>query len=89
MKRFFSIFLCLFVLGALTPDALKCKETKQAFPDESGYITIEPITFYFHYGSHTNRLLLKSSEARIWYSFHAADQDSWKKPLFVFFNGGP
>ncbi len=33
--------------------------------------------------------MLKSSEARIWYSFHAADQNCEEKPLFVFFNGGP
>ncbi len=89
MKRFFSILLCLFVLGVFTPDALNCKETRQALPDESGFISIEPITFYFHYGSHTNRLMLKSSEARIWFSFHAADLDSTAKPLFIFFNGGP
>ena len=34
-------------------------------------------------------MLLKSSEARIWYSFHAADLDDLDTPLFIFFNGGP
>jgi len=61
----------------------------QTIQNEAGYITIEPITFYFHYGSYFNRLLLKSSEARIWYSFHAAESDDLAVPIFVFFNGGP
>jgi hypothetical protein len=52
-------------------------------------MALEPITFYFHYGIHFSRLVLKSSEAQIWYSFQAADQSPSTKPLFVFFNGGP
>jgi len=61
----------------------------QTIQNEAGYLTIEPITFYFHFGSYFNRLLLRSSEARIWYSFHAADADNPNTPIFVFFNGGP
>ncbi|MGB6864066.1 MAG: hypothetical protein WBE11_00095, partial [Candidatus Aminicenantaceae bacterium] len=40
-------------------------------------------------GSYFSRLDLQSSQARIWYSFHAADKRSEDKPLFIFFNGGP
>jgi hypothetical protein len=89
MKRFFSGILCLFFLGLLLSADIECKKNRQSIQNEAGFITIEPILFYFHYGSYTHRLPLQSSEARIWYSFHAADQDGWKKPLFVFFNGGP
>jgi len=89
MKRYISFIVCLLVLGLSSTGILPCKETLQALQNEAGFTTIEPITFYFHYGSHFPRLVLKSSEARIWHSFHAADQDSEKKPLFVFYNGGP
>ena len=61
----------------------------QPLQNEAGFMAIEPITFYFHYGSYFNRLSLKSSRARIWYSFHAADEDRPDTPLFIFFNGGP
>lgn len=57
--------------------------------NEAGFTHIEPITFYFHHNSHFNRLELRSSQARIWYSFHASDQNSQDTPIFVFFNGGP
>ena len=83
MKRHISVVLCLLVLGLYTADDLHCKENRQALQNEAGFITIEPITFYFYYGSHFSRLLLKSSEARIWYSFHAADQNSDEKPFFM------
>jgi len=61
----------------------------QSLPNEAGYMSLEPVSFYFHFGSYLNRLSLKSSEARIWYSFQAADQNGPETPLFVFFNGGP
>jgi len=89
MKRVYSVILCLFLLAILISSPLHCKETEQSLKNEAGFMTIEPIIFYFHYGDHFSRLLLKSSEARIWYSFHAADKNSAKNPLFVFFNGGP
>jgi len=89
MKRCYSVVLCLFLMAIFIANPLHCKGTEQLLKNEAGFMTIEPITFYFHYGDHFSRLLLKSSEARIWYSFHAADQDSTEKPLFVFFNGGP
>ncbi len=60
-----------------------------SIPDEAGFMPIEPISFSFQYGSVFHRLELRSSEARVFYSFLAADRDPERKPLFVFFNGGP
>ena len=57
--------------------------------DQAGFMAIEPVTFWFQYGSYFERLALKSSPARIWYSFLRADRDRSDTPLFVFFNGGP
>ncbi|MCP4148243.1 MAG: S10 family peptidase [bacterium] len=61
----------------------------QGIRDEAGFVTIEPVEFSFHYNSHFNRLPLKSTTARIWYSFQTADREASSKPLFIFFNGGP
>lgn len=88
MKRFWSILPCLLALGLGLP--LLCPGARaQSVPNEAGYVTIAPVTFYFHSGSYFNRMSLKSSRARIWYSFQSADQDRPETPLFVFFNGGP
>ncbi len=57
--------------------------------DQAGFMAIEPVTFCFQFGGHFGRLVLRSSEARIWYSFLGADNDRPGTPLFVFFNGGP
>jgi pimeloyl-ACP methyl ester carboxylesterase len=57
--------------------------------DEAGFITIEPVNFYFHFHGYFSRLELTSSRARMWYTFKAADENSQDKPLFIFFNGGP
>ena len=89
MKRFFSVVLCLSILGFVTPGVLSCKESIQLTHNEAGFVNIEPQTFYFHYGSYFSRLQHTSSEALIWYSFHQADRNYERKPLFVFFNGGP
>jgi hypothetical protein len=88
MKRLFSIVLCLLAIGFSNAGTLHGAEN-QAIQNEAGFIDIEPITFYFHYGSYFSRLDLQSSQAHIWYSFHAADNRSEDKPLFIFFNGGP
>jgi hypothetical protein len=60
----------------------------QSAHDEAGFVRIEPVDFFFSFGSYYSRLALRSSPARIWYSFLAADEDGDHKPLFVFFNGG-
>ena len=88
MKRRLSVLLCLLAFGLLNAGGLHCLQ-KLAIHNEAGFIDIEPITFYFHYGSYFSRLSHQSSQARIWYSFHAADKQSEDKPLFIFFNGGP
>jgi hypothetical protein len=88
MKRLFSIIFCLLVLTGFHAGDLYCSQS-QTIQNEAGFMDIEPITFNFQYGSYFNRLELQSSQARIWYSFHAADDRSEQKPLFVFFNGGP
>ena len=56
---------------------------------EAGFVTLEENDFYFHSGSWSNRIVLRSSPARIWYVYQPADEDPASKPLFVFFNGGP
>lgn len=87
ISRCKTIFVFLSIIISLsTPYAFPGTEPLR---DEAGFIPIEPITFYFHYGSYFNRLELTSSEAWVWYSFHAADENPEEKPLFVFFNGGP
>lgn len=55
---------------------------------EAGFIEIEPISYSINQDDKTS-LALKSSGARIWYSFHAANNIPEEKPLFVFLNGGP
>jgi len=78
-----AVFSCLLVAawpaGAADP----------APGDEAGFMAIEPVTFSLHFGTFFDRLVLRSSEARVWYSYLHADQDRPDTPLFVFFNGGP
>lgn len=88
MKSRLSVLPCLF-LACFSLLLFHSEAGAQSLPNEAGYMAIEPITFYFHYGSYFNRLSLKSSQARIWYSFQAADQDGPETPLLIFFNGGP
>jgi hypothetical protein len=88
MKRLFFVHFCLLTLALLNAGGLHCSQN-QAILNEAGFIEIEPVTFFFHYGSYFSRLSHQSSQARIWYSFHAADKQSEDKPLFIFFNGGP
>jgi hypothetical protein len=57
--------------------------------DQAGFMAMEPVTFWFQCGGYFERLVLRSSEARLWYSFLHADQDRPDTPLFLFFNGGP
>ncbi len=89
MKRPIPLCLCLLFLILSPVGNSNSAPRAQAIHNEAGFMTIEPISFYFHYGSYFNRLDLRSSEARIFYSFQAADRDPEDKPLFVFFNGGP
>jgi pimeloyl-ACP methyl ester carboxylesterase len=81
------LFFCLLVSSLIS--ALPAQADDSVLENEAGFISIEPVDFYFHFGGYFPRLTLRSSEAKMFYSFHAADQDGEDKPLFVFFNGGP
>ena len=87
MKRPSKLYLGFLILAGFA--AVGPPLSGAELRNEAGFTTIEPISFYFHYGSYFNRLDLRSSEARIFTSFQAADRDAEHKPLFVFFNGGP
>jgi len=89
MKRPVPLWLWVLFLILSPPGKSNSTLFAQEISNETGFMTIEPISFYFHYGSYFNRLELRSSEARMFYSFQAADRDPEDKPLFVFFNGGP
>lgn len=90
MKRFFKLCgLSLLLLISLGPLAEGAQTGEAALQNEAGHMTIEPVTYHFHFGKFFHRLQLRSSEALLWYSFHAADENPEDKPLFVFFNGGP
>jgi len=80
----FIIPALLVLLGAGTAVPLGA----QTLP-EAGFITLGETDFYFHSGSWSNRIALRSSPARIWYVYQPADEDPLEKPLFVFYNGGP
>lgn len=83
IRTWIAVAAALFCLGLYIPD------NAQAVRDEAGFIRLDPVDFSFSFGGFYSRLPLRSSPARIWYSFLSADDDSDHKPLFVFFNGGP
>jgi hypothetical protein len=89
MKRLLRLppvlVISLLLLAALHSSAAEAS----ALQNEAGFIAMEPVAHSLHMGSPATRLELISSEARIWYSFHAADRDPESRPLFVLFNGGP
>lgn len=91
MKRFTRIFVVLLFLSAYvySGESPHSQSGYQSLECEAGFITIEPVDFYFHYYSYFSRLALRSSEARMWYTFQPADQNPGEKPVFIFFNGGP
>jgi hypothetical protein len=60
-----------------------------ALTSEASFWTIDPVTFYFHYGSYSTRLQHTASKTNIFYNFQPADSHADNKPLFIFFNGGP
>ena len=88
MKRYcrqlvFLLFICWCCIGwGRAPEGL-------TLGDEAGFITIEPVNFYFHFHGYFSRMELTSSRARMWYTFKTADENCQDKPLFIFFNGGP
>lgn len=87
MKRFSALLFGLAMLTAAFSGLRPAAEPEICA--EAGFITIEPVSFHFHFGDPFSRLGLVSSEARMWYSFQPADNPGSAAPLFVFFNGGP
>lgn len=87
MNRSFRALAALMTLAGIAAGAPSAAASD--LRPEAGFMAIEPISFYFHYGSYFNRLDLRSSEAKLFFSFRPADRDPEHKPLFVFFNGGP
>jgi len=80
--------LCRFLISISLCFALTSSLAGQIQP-EAGFCTLEENNFYFHSGSYFNRIALRSSQARIWYTYQPADEAPASCPLFLFFNGGP
>jgi len=59
----------------------------QALGAEAGFIELPPVSFSFQKPG--TRLDFTSSRAKMFYSFHPADESPGTKPLFIFYNGGP
>jgi hypothetical protein len=58
------------------------------YSSQAGFYDIEPVDFSFQQKG-LRTLKLRSSRARMMYSFFPADSDPGEKPLFVIFSGGP
>jgi hypothetical protein len=54
---------------------------------EAGYVDVPAVDYTL--GEGEDEIALSSSPARIFYSFHPADNDPGDAPLLLFFNGGP
>jgi len=59
------------------------------FAGESGFITIELVTYYLRTKPGTTGTKYVSDEARLWYAFVPAEEKMEEKPIAVFYNGGP
>ena len=60
----------------------------QALFNEAGFYDIDPIRYSFRIPGH-DAIDLRTSSARLFYSFHRGDDGGSNLPLFVFLNGGP
>ena len=63
---------------------------ESALPDparDAGFIEIEPVTYAAPYEHDPGEVT--SARARLFYNLIPADEDAKRKPVFVFFNGGP
>jgi pimeloyl-ACP methyl ester carboxylesterase len=85
MKNYRLICLLLLIFVGVSLGESLFGHTQQ----EAGFYTLEENNFSFQSGSYFNRIALRSSQARIWYSYHPADKNPDSSPLFVFYNGGP
>jgi hypothetical protein len=69
-----------------------CGGGVNALPDgnlapKEGYMVLEPVEYELSHDGAMRRMV--TDEARIWYSFRPAATEPAKKPLALFFNGGP
>jgi len=85
MKRL--SFICLLSLSLFTFGSALFLHGN--LTDQSEFYQIDPVQYYFHYGSYYSRIHHTTSAVRMWTTFLKADTDAHQKPLFVFFNGGP
>ncbi len=65
----------------------EAQDTTATLTTEAGFIEIEPIDYALHGGS--TPYFATSSRARLFYSFHPADEGPEDKPLLVVYSGGP
>jgi len=84
----FNFQMQFLVLSVLMFLASACSNSNSSGPEpaitaEVGFTEIEALSYQLAQIPYT------SSRARIFYSFHPAQEDSGSKPLFVFVNGGP
>jgi hypothetical protein len=86
MKKYATLIVFAILIAILAGGASPLRAQLQA---EAGFIPVEGSLSYFQFGSYFNRITLRTSPARIWYTFQPADEAAEAKPLFVFFNGGP
>jgi hypothetical protein len=86
MREHARLAVLTVLVAVLAAGAAPLRAQLQA---EAGFIPVEGSVSYFQFGSYFNRITLRSSPARIWYTFQPADEEAEGKPLFVFFNGGP
>ena len=86
MRKQTTLTVFAVLIAILAGGAVPLRAQLQA---EAGFIPVEGSVSYFQFGSYFNRITLRTSPARIWYTFQPADEEAESKPLFVFFNGGP
>ena len=86
MRKHTVVTVFAAFIGVLAAGAIPLQAQLQ---DEAGFIAVESSVSYFHVGSYFYRIPMRTSPARIWYTFQPADEDATAKPLFVFYNGGP
>ena len=62
-------------------------EASAELATEAGFVEIEPVEYTLHGAS--GSYLATSSRARLFYSFHPANEGSGERPLVVAYSGGP
>ena len=79
----FLILIALMCMVTSCSDSSGSNDPQTAYTAEAGFVDIEELSYQLDQTTYT------SSRARLFYSFHPAEENSGSKPLFVFVNGGP